>query len=363
MAKARSRSRRLNIVKRVIGATLLTGVAATGVAVGLGARAIGRRRRRRFDLAGKVVVITGGSRGLGFALANECARSGAAVAICARDERELLWAKEEIERKYGAEVFQQVCDVAVSDDAADFIDVVLARFGRIDVLINNAGIISVGPQNTQTLTDYQEAMDVMLWGVVYPTLAVLPYMRAQREGRIANVASIGGKVSVPHLLPYCAAKFAAVGFSEGMRAELLREGIKVTTICPGLMRTGSHLNAYFKGDCRKEFQWFALAATLPFVSINARRAARKIINAIRRGEAELIITPQAKLAALAHGIMPGLTSDILGIVNRLLPDASDKQQERHLGKECETRVTRSLVTKAGQRAAERLHQYAERESA
>jgi NAD(P)-dependent dehydrogenase (short-subunit alcohol dehydrogenase family) len=251
----------------------------------------------------------------------------------------------------------------VSDDVAHFIGAVLARFGRIDVLINNAGMISVGPQNTQTLNDYQEAMNVMYWGAVYPTLAVLPHMQSRREGRIANITSLGGRVSVPHLVPYCAAKFAAVGFSEGMRAELSRNGIKVTTVCPGLMRTGSHLNAHFKGDHRKEFRWFAIGASLPLVSIHARRAARKIVGAIQRGDAELTITPQARLATLAHGAFPGLTSDLLGVVNRLLPHARDNQQNRHLGRESETRITRSFLTRAGRTAAEELHQYPERASA
>jgi short-subunit dehydrogenase len=349
--------------KQVAKTGLLVGGIATGVAVGLSARALARRRRNNFELMGKVVVITGGSRGLGFAMANECARLGAAVAICARDERELVEAKETIEQRYGTEVFQQVCDVTVKDDVDDFINVVLARFGRIDVLINNAGVITVGPQNAQTLTDYQESMDVMFWGVVYSTLAVLPYMQSRQDGNIANITSFGGKVAVPHLVPYSAAKFAAVGFSEGMRAELLRDGVKVTTICPGLMRTGSHLNAFFKGDNRKEFTWFAMGAALPGVSIEATRAARKVIAAIEKGQAELVITPQAKLAVLFHGVFPGLTSNILALVNRALPDATDNQRGRHLGKESETALTRSFVTKAGRMAAERYHQHPEQTSA
>jgi short-subunit dehydrogenase len=355
--------RRMRLAKEVAKTAMLVGGVTTGVAVGLGVRALARRQRNRFDLAGRVVVITGGSRGLGFALADECARLGAAVAICARDEQELISAKEILERRYGTEVFQQVCDVTVKDDVDDFINVVLARFGRIDVLINNAGVITVGPENSQTLTDYQESMDVMFWGVVYPTLAVLPHMQLQHEGRIANITSFGGKVAVPHLVPYSAAKFAAVGFSEGMRAELMRDGVKVTTVCPGLMRTGSHLNAYFKGDNHKEFQWFAMGASLPVVSIDARRAARKIIHSIQSGDAELIITPQAKLAVKFHGLFPGVTSDILGLVNRVLPDANDDQKDRHLGKESETVLTRSFITKAGRRAAQKYHQHPERTSA
>src|SRR4051794_10414852 len=360
---SRRSGHRVQRAKQVAKTAMLVGGVTTGVAVGLGLRALARRGRNRFDMAGRVVVITGGSRGLGFALADECARLGAAVAICARDEQELVSAKEILEGRYGTEIFQQVCDVTVKDDVDDFINVVLARFGRIDVLINNAGIITVGPQNSQTLTDYQESMDVMFWGVVYPTLAVLPYMQSRQEGRIANITSFGGKVSVPHLVPYCAAKFAAVGFSEGMRAELLRDGVKVTTVCPGLMRTGSHLNAYFKGDNRKEFQWFTMGAALPLVSIDGRRAARKIVQSIQSGAAELIITPQAKLAIKFHGLFPGVTSNILSLVNRLLPDATDNQQERRLGKESETPLTRSFITAAGRKAAQQYHQHPERTSA
>ncbi len=336
---------------------LLGGMAA-GMALIVAARGLARRRaNKRFDLLGKVVVITGGSRGLGYALAEECACRAANVVICARDERELRWAKEAIEQKYGIEVMTQVCDVTVNDEVTEFITAVLARYGKIDVLINNAGTISVGPIEAQTLTDFQEAMDVMYWGILYPTLAIIPHMQGRGEGRIANITSFGGKVSVPHLVPYSAAKFAAVGLSEGLRAELLKDGIKVTTVCPGLMRTGSHLNAYFKGDNQKEFTWFAMGAALPVVSIHARRAARKIIDAVRHGDAELIITPQAKAAALFHGVFPGLTANILGVVNRFMPSATGGQRERHLGKQSETAITRSFVTKAGRKAAKEFHQH------
>lgn len=100
-------------------------------------------------------------------------------------------------------------------------------------------------------------------------------MRARRRGRIVNITSIGGKVGMPHLLPYTCAKFATVGLSEGLRAELGREGIRVTTIVPGLMRTGSHLKAMFRGQHEQEFTWFSLGASLPLVSMGAERAARQ----------------------------------------------------------------------------------------
>ena len=118
-------------------------------------------------------------------------------------------------------------------------------------------------QSSATVADFEDAMGTMFWGMVYTTLAALPQMTERGAGRIVNITSIGGKVAVPHLLPYCCAKFAAVGFSEGIRAELAKDHIKVTTVVPGLLRTGSHANAVFKGDHHKEYGWFSLAATRP----------------------------------------------------------------------------------------------------
>jgi hypothetical protein len=199
----------------------------------------------------------------------------------------------------------------------------------------------------------------MYWGMVYTTLAAYPEMAQRGRGRIVNITSFGGKVAVPHLLPYSAAKFAAVGFSEGLRAELAKDNIKVTTVVPGLLRTGSHMNATFKGDHRKEYSWFAMGASLPLVSMNAHRAARKIVNAAARGTAEIVLTPQAKLAVAVHGIAPGLISDILGATNRVIPGTGSRQGQRYTGKESETPLTRSPLTKAGRQAGRGLNQHPE----
>jgi NAD(P)-dependent dehydrogenase (short-subunit alcohol dehydrogenase family) len=167
----------------------------------------------------------------------------------------------------------------------------------------------------------------MFWGMVYATLAVLPGMRARRRGRIVNISSIGGRLSVPHLNPYCAAKFAAAGFSEGLRAELRRHGIVVTTVLPGLMRTGGHVNAEFKGEPREEYRWFALNASLPGISLDAEKAARRIVEAVRRGDADCVVGFPAKLAAAIHGLLPGITADAAGAVaDLLLPEAAPYQE-------------------------------------
>jgi short-subunit dehydrogenase len=198
-------------------------------------------------------------------------------------------------------------------------------------------------------------MDVMFWGTVHPTLAVLPQMLARGTGKIVNIASIGGKVSVPHLIPYGCAKFAVTGFSEGLHAELKRFGIHVLTVVPGLMRTGSHLNAQFKGNHEAEFGWFAVSGTNPLASISARRAAEKIVNATCANRAELVIGWQAKLLAGIHGVAPGLTQEVLAQVNKLLPKAAGSM-EKKAGHESQSAVTRSPLTALGKRAARRYNQ-------
>ncbi len=290
----------------------------TAAGAGLGAAAIATARCLRSEsLRGQIALITGGSRGLGLSLARRFAREGCPIAICARDERELACARADLEAR-GARALAVPCDITDREQVARMIDAVRRHYGTIDILVNNAGVIQVGPLDSMTLADFETAMASMFWGAVYPTLEALPHMLTRGCGRIVNITSIGGKVSVPHLLPYNCAKFAAVGFSEGLRAELRGRGIKVTTIVPGLMRTGSYLNAFFKGDANRESRWFALSASLPGMTIGADRAARQIVAATKQGRAERVLTTPAGVLALFHGLFPGITADILGLADRLL---------------------------------------------
>src|SRR5690349_12825222 len=159
-----------------------------------------------FDLKDKTVLITGGSRGLGLVLAREFARHGAQIALCARDQAEVDRALDELGEQ-GVSAAGLACDVGDRAQVERMVDALRLYFGRIDVLVNNAGVIQVGPMETMTLADYEEAMRTHYWGPVYTTLAVLPEMKKRQDGRVVNITSIGGKVSVPHLLPYCASKF------------------------------------------------------------------------------------------------------------------------------------------------------------
>jgi short-subunit dehydrogenase len=276
--------------------------------------------------------------------------------VCARDEAEVRRAVTLLQRS-GAQVFGAVCDVGRQDEVDAFVRRVNDVFGTIDVLVNNAGVIQVGPIESQTVEDFREAMDVMFYGQLYFTLAVLPQMRRRGCGNIANISSIGGKLAVPHLLPYSAAKFASVGFSEGLTAEVAKDGIRVTTVCPGLMRTGSHHNAWFKGDNQKEYAWFAMGATSPIAAISAQRAARTIVRAIRRGQAEIVLGLPAKVAAFVHGVAPGPTVRVLSLTNRVIPGTGNSSKERFRGHQCESTITRSPLTSLGRKAGERLNQW------
>lgn len=319
-------------------------------------------RTRRYDFTGKTVLVTGGSRGLGLVLAKHLAAEGARVAICGRDPDALERARSSLVA-IGVEVLALPADVADREAVATLVRRVEERLGPIDALVNNAGVIEVGPAETMTLADYQEAMDVNFWGVVHPTLAVLPAMRQRRQGRIVNITSIGGRIGVPHLVPYSASKFAAYGFSQGLRAEERRHGVVVTTAVPGLMRTGSPRNATFRGRHRAEYAWFSIADSLPGLTIDAEEAARRILEAARRGAAEVRFPAIARLAAIAGAAAPGLMAATLELTARLLPAPPPSRDERRAGRESQSAVSPSWLTHLGDQAARRYNQIAPSEGA
>ncbi len=332
-------------------------LAAVGAGAYLAARAV-YRRLSGYDFEGKTVLITGGSRGLGLVLARGFASEGARVAVCARDPRELERARADLAGR-GADAFAFPCDVTDRSQVRELVEVVTRHFGRVDVLVNNAGVIQVGPLETMTLEDFEQAMAVHFWGPLYATLAVLPQMRARGEGRVVNVSSIGGKISVPHLVPYSASKFALAGLSDGLRAELAKDGVVVTSVFPGLMRTGSPRNASFKGQHRAEYAWFAISDSLPVSSINAERAAAQIVRACRLGQAELVITTQAQLAVKFRALFPEATADVLAVVNRLLPGPGGIGRARAKGKDSESALAPSVLTTLTDWAARRNNEVVE----
>jgi len=286
-------------------------------AAGVGGYLAWQALRPRYDFRGKSVVVTGGSRGLGLVLARQLASRGANLAICARDPDELSRAYDELAQT-GARVIAVECDITVRERVQEFIAVARQRLGGIDVLVNNAGTIGVGPVEEMRDEDYERSLKTHLWAPLWMIEAVLPEMKARKSGRIVNISSIGGKIAVPHLLPYTVGKFALVGLSNGLRAELAKDGITVTTVCPGLMRTGSPYNAEFKGRHREEFAWFTLGDSIPGVSQGAERAARKILDACARGDAEVVLGWPFKLAVAVQGLAPALMIDSWALINKYI---------------------------------------------
>lgn len=327
------------------------GLALAGGAGWLAARSL-IRRLRRFDFQDGRVLITGGSRGLGLLLARRLVEYGARVAICARDGDQVERARQELANR-GGSVLGAPCDVSDAEQMARTVKAVRGAWGGVDVLINNAGVIQVGPAEEMNAEDFARALGVHFWGPLHATWAVLPEMRRRGQGRIVNIASIGGLVSIPHLLPYCASKFALVGLSQGLRAALRRHGIYVTTICPGTMRTGSHVNAKFQGQNEKEFAWFSVGASAPTLAMDARRAADQILRACRDGRALLTPSWPAKLLATCHALAPSLTADALGVVDGMLPRAGGIGSEQAGGADSRPGWLPAWLTRLGDEAARR----------
>src|SRR5438094_9600426 len=298
-----------------------TALAAGALTVGAALISRGLRAIRRISFRDRSVLITGGSRGLGLQMARQFGVEGARVLLAARDQAELDRARDDL-RDRGVDASTFACDITDRAQAERLVEHIVARYGAIDVLINNAGIIQVGPLDHMQPRDFEEAMAVHFWAPLHTMLAAIPHMRRQGGGRIVNISSIGGKIGVPHLAPYGASKFALTGFSDAIRAELARDNIHVTTVALGLMRTGSHVNAQFKGKHDAEFAWFSASAGAPLISMDANRAARKILAACRRGQPSLTLTFAARGAIVGNALFPNLTGYLMKIINRFLPDTA-----------------------------------------
>lgn len=312
------------------------------------------RQLTRISLRNKVVLITGGARGLGLALARELASKGASLILCSRTASQLEQARQELEAR-GCPVFTMVTDVRDEKQVADLFQQSILRFGRIDMLINNAGIMMVGPQNVMNIDDFKNAMETNVWSALHSIKAALPIFKSQRRGHIVNICSIGGKFAVPHMLPYSVSKFAMVGLSQGLAAELAKDRVKVTTVIPNLMRTGSPRNITVKGNHEAEYGWFKLAGSFPLVSQNADQAARQIVKGIEAGRSEIVLTFTAKFVSAVQGIFPGALRTVAKLMNAFLPRSENTAVKK--GWEAETRLTHGVIGAISDKAADKYNQY------
>lgn len=339
-----------NLGRTARGGGVALGAIGVGAGIAVAAGTIaGVRRARSLDARGRVAIVTGGTRGLGLLIAEELARLGARVAVCGRDAEALASAERRL-RAQGGEVL--ACQVDLGDRAAaeSFVDEVAATFGAIDLVVNNAGIIQVGSLEQDTVERFEEAMRANFWSATVVTLRALPWLRRSGHGRITNITSVGGRIAVPHLLPYTASKFAMVGLSEGLRAELAGSGVRVVTVVPGLMRTGSFYNAEFAGKQERELSWFSALSSMPLLTIDARRAARRIVRATLRGDMLVHLALSGRLGVVAHALAPRLVIRLNGVIARVLP-SSPGLTALAKGRELGAGRSRSPLVALGERAA------------
>ncbi|MEU7155929.1 SDR family NAD(P)-dependent oxidoreductase [Streptomyces chrestomyceticus] len=271
-------------------------------------------------IAGLTALVTGGSRGLGLLMAHQLVARGCRVTILARDGKELAEAARSLSRPGGPPVGTAVCDVRDQAAVEAAVEEIAAREGGLDLVIGNAGVIQVGPSASVGHEAFHDAMRTIFDGALNTSLATLPHLRrSPAGGRLALIGSVGGLLAVPHLLPYSCAKFAVAALAEGLHAEESAYGVSVTAVHPGLMRTGSHLHAQFGGDAPREYAWFSALAGTPVLSMNAARAAERIVSGVQRRRPRVVLTPAAHLAAKAHGLAPVTTTRLSSVLARVLP--------------------------------------------
>ena len=334
----------------------------TLLALGIGAASMWRvylRNKRAYDVSGKVVLIVGGSRGLGLILARQLADEGAKLALCARGETELAIAKAELEAR-GAQVLTMTCDVTEKTQIESVVAQTAAHFGALDVLFYVAGVFIAGPIESMTDDDFEYSMKVNFWGAYHSTMSALPYLK-KRGGRVVHISSVGGRTATPHLLPYNASKFALTGLSQGLRVELEKDNVLVTTVYPWVMRIGSLRNAQFKGRHRAEYAIGAVMNANRLLSDDPERAARAMIAAMKRGDASATLW-YSKAAILLDTLLPEISADVMSLANRLMPkfegeDSIGKESRR--GYESESELSQSPLTAPLERAAENFNEMVE----
>ena len=248
----------------------------------------------------KIAIVTGASSGIGRVTAIALARAGAYVALAARREDALRALAAQIER-LGTKALPLPTDVTQRDQAEHMVQEVLAHWGRVDILIANAGEYIRGPIADLDPADLQRSLDVNYFGGVYCIKAVLPPMLAQRNGHILAVTSMDGKIGLPPDAPYVSAKFALTGFLEVLRQEVRDHGISVTNVMPGRVDTAMIEDLHFS--------WIS-------PKISAESVADAILRAIRKHTPIVIVPPRAKLLYYINIFAPRL-SDTLSRFFRL----------------------------------------------
>jgi short-subunit dehydrogenase len=245
----------------------------------------------------KVVIVTGASSGIGLACAEEFAAQGAIVVLAARSVDALAAVKAKLEAK-GTKTLVVATDVSIETDCRNLVEQTVNTFGKIDVLVNNAGISMRALFNEADLDVLRRLMDVNFWGTVYCTKYALPYI-LKAGGTVVGVSSIAGFKGLPGRTGYSASKFAMNGFLESLRIENLNNGINVLTVCPGF--TASNIrNVALGKDGKAQVE----SPRNEQKMMQPEEVAKHMINAILKRKKLIVLTMQGKLAVLLNKLFP-----------------------------------------------------------
>jgi len=249
----------------------------------------------------QVIIITGASSGIGKACAEEFAKRGANLVLAARQYVTLCEITADLEKRYGIRAVAVGADVSKEDDCEVIIKQALVSFGKIDVLVNNAGLSMRALFNDLDLTVLKNLMDVNFWGTVYCTKYALPEI-LKTKGTIVGVSSIAGFRGLPGRTGYSASKFAMNGFLESLRTELLKTGVNVLLACPGFTTSNIRVAALSKdGSSHGE------TSMEEGKMMSAEEVAKNIGNGIEQRKRTLIMTGQGKLAVWMNKLFPTFT--------------------------------------------------------
>ncbi|GIW22880.1 MAG: ketoacyl reductase [Candidatus Sericytochromatia bacterium] len=267
-----------------------------------------KRESERNKLKDSVVIITGASEGIGKELAIEFAKQGSKIVLASRSIDKLQKVENQLKEKYvNCEAISVPTDVSRKEDCINLIETTLEKFNKIDILINNAGIVTYDYFYNTSDEEIKKIMDVNYWGVIHCTKAVLPYMMKNKKGRIVNISSFVGKRAMPGMLAYSSSKFAIQAIGEGLRAELRKYGIKVTTICPTATKTELLSNALSK---RVKFS--------QNIGMSANRVAKETINAMLENKREHIIGIPEKIFLFTNNFFASFYDFVLSFAPKFM---------------------------------------------
>jgi short-subunit dehydrogenase len=256
------------------------------------------------DIKNSVAVITGAAGGIGRALALRLASAGVHLALADIDEAGLTRVERDLANK-GVEVSTHVVDVGDGKRVAELASEVVRRYGRVNILINNAGVALFGEVEEISLADLEWLMQINFWGTVYGVKHFLPLLRQQEErAHIVNLSSVFGIIAPPGQAAYAASKFAVRGFTEALRHELAGTAIQVSTVHPGGIRTGIARRGRVGAAADPAIRETETARFERLARATPEQAADRIVSGMLRGQTRILVGPDAHLLDLIQRLMP-----------------------------------------------------------